>query len=480
MKASITWLLKSRMMGWGIAAVILAPVARADTAYTATGWVTSVSIPLIVCTNAAGQVLLRGNAHVAAVRSTDPRLIGNRLIFANASVQADGKAQVWGTAYQQVGTFDANTNFTPTAGLWEINYSGVMQSDYSLQLSLVGSGSGGAIDGQRIEETMTRQAAPGPIDPLVPYLYAGTIKPPPVDLTQVVDNFDDNLLTGWTLVGPGWSLPLIESNRQFTVRGRWPGIVTHQHADSYAWGWKDSNWSVANGRTVEWRVDLVAIREDATNAAAIVPGSNARQQVYLFYKGRDFVELAKWTGVGAAVFFFDHQTIKNTNVVLSLALTRTDPNLVLTARVLDKDNQEAVLYQRTVVDTPQADPTLTSTQFLALSGMALNIVPDVIGRPVTDGDRVWLAAWQYTDGNQPEAAVSYDNLETRTTEVPSTGIERAVRLNWPTTGLNYAAQWAPTPQGPWQPVPDQTIPGMNQMTVPASTAMQFFRLIQAP
>ena len=68
-------------------------------------------------------------------------------------------------------------------------------------------------------------------------------------------------------------------------------------------------------------------------------------------------------GQDLAVFFHEKAVIKNTNVVLSLALTRVNTNVVLTARVLDKDNQEAVLYQRSVVDTPQADPTLTSAEF---------------------------------------------------------------------------------------------------------------------
>jgi len=350
----------------------------------------------------------------------------------------------------------------------------------SLELSLVGSGAGGAVDGQRITETMTRGVATGPIDPAVPYLYTGTIKPAPVDIKQVVDNFDDNQVIGWTWQGPGLFLPLIESNYQFTVRGRWPGIVTHEHADSYAWGAKPTNWSVANGQTLEWRVDLVATSEGATNAAVLVPGSYARQQIYFFYKGRDFVELAKWVGSGAAVFFYDHQAIKNTNVVLSLALTRTDPNLVLTARVLDKDNQETVLYQRSFVDTPQADPTLTSAELLALSGMNLTILPDIADAPITYGDRVYLGIWQYTDGTQPEADVTYDNLQMRTTEIPTLSIERAVRVIFPATGLNYAAEWAPTLDGPWQPVPDQTIPGMNQMTLPASSVTQFIRVVQRP
>jgi hypothetical protein len=52
-----------------------------------------------------------------------------------------------------------------------------------------------------------------------------------------------------------------------------------------------------------------------------------------------------------------------------------------------------------------------------------------------------------------------------------------VRLSWPASAtLNYAIEGAPTVQGPWLPVQDTAVPGMNQMTAPASELMQFFRL----
>jgi len=62
-----------------------------------------------------------------------------------------------------------------------MNWRGAMQTNYSMQLSIAGYGVGGAIDGLQIEETMTRAAASGPIDPKVPYLYTGTIKPAPLN-----------------------------------------------------------------------------------------------------------------------------------------------------------------------------------------------------------------------------------------------------------------------------------------------------------
>jgi len=54
-------------------------------------------------------------------------------------------------------------------------------------------------------------------------------------------------------------------------------------------------------------------------------------------------------------------------------------------------------------------------------------------------------------------------------------------LRWPASGtINYAIEGAPTLQGPWMPVQDTAVPGMNQMTVPANDIMGFFRLRQAP
>lgn len=299
-----------------------------------------------------------------------------------------------------------------------------------------------------------------------------------------MDDFDDDESTGWTWGGSGTKFPLLESNHQFTVRGQWPGLVTHGHNDTWDWPYLAKEWSLENNRTLECRVDLVSMSESATNGAGFILSNGAGNRTYEILKGHDFIEAGKWVGGdfgGLAVLFQEQVAIKNRNVVLSLALTRVDPNVTLTVRVLDKDNREAVLYQRSVVDTPQADPTLTSGELLAMSGMNLTVFPDDIEPPLTSGAAIALSAWQYTDGNQPELEVTYDNLELRSSPTPPVGIERTVRLSWPASStINYAVQGAPTPQGPWLPVHDQTIPAFQAMTVPASSPAQFFRLVQAP
>jgi hypothetical protein len=87
--------------------------------------------------------------------------------------------------------------------------------------------------------------------------------------------------------------------------------------------------------------------------------------------------------------------------------------------VLDKDNQNAVLYERTVVDTPQVDRSLSSAELLAASGMNLACGPDVSGAPCTSGDNIGLASWQYSDGTKLAAEVTYDNFEQWTYQIPT-------------------------------------------------------------
>lgn len=456
--------------------------------YTSTGWVSGVPVLPITSTNGNDQILLRANVHTVRVISSDPRLTGQRTVFANGAYQADGSALIYGTAYQEVGTFDAANLFTPTGGLWEISFRGVMQTNYSLQLNFEGAGIGGSVDGLRIEETMTRAAASGPIDPTIPYLYTGTISPPPADPGTVLDNFDTLPLHGWTAVGPGQNT-LLPANGQLTVRGYWPAVSTVHIEDTYAWAQLNQAWSLAQQQTTEWRVDLVGMNEHA-DMAGLATGNTTANTCYLFYKWRDFVGIAKWVGNHIAIFSFERAAIKNSDVTLVLALTRADPDLLITARLLDKDNHQAVLHQLSVVDSPAADSTLTTAEVAELSGMWLALGPDVSGLPYKSGNVLFLESWQYNDGTRPAAEVTYDNLEQRvlmqTAETdPMIAIERSVRLTWMSTyGMNYAVECAPTPLGPWSmlslPVTDSEVQGMKQVTVPPKQEALFFRLVQVP
>ncbi len=461
-------------------ALLLPTAASAETPFTATGWDTAVPVPGILCTNGSGQVNLKGNVHVQRMQADDARVTGRWQFEMDVAYQADGTALLSGTACAEVGTWDAaGTDFTRTGGVWNLNWRGVAQADNSGQVHMVGYGLGGTIDGLRMEATATR-AAGSSFDPTIPLLSSGTIRPAPVETTVVVDDFTNKTAARWNWGGTGTHYPLIETNRQFTVRGNWPGVVTHALEDTAVWPYSSMNWNVANNGSLECRVDLVSMSQNATNAAALMLWSDAALGGYGIFKGPDFVEVGKLLVRDLAYFSHEHAAIKNTNVVLCLALTRVDPNVVVTARVLDKDNQEAVLYQRSIVDTPKADPTLTSAELRALSGMNLTAFTDS-APPLTSGDKIVLWGFQYTDGHQPEVDVTYANLKLRTSEIPALGIERTVRLSWPASAtINYSVEGAPTLLGPWLAVQEPAILGMQQMTVPLSGPAQFFRLREAP
>jgi hypothetical protein len=182
----------------GLITLLLATGAlRADTPYTGTGQILGTPVPGLVITNGADQVLVRGQVQTLRVDSSDPRLTTRRTLWGDGYYRADGTAWVYGTAYLEVGSW-AETNFTPSGGFWEVNWQGVMGLDASLQLTLADYGSGGAIDGLRLEETLTR--GPGVT---APTQHAGTIKPAPVTTTQVVDNFDDGKVMGWEYLAHG-------------------------------------------------------------------------------------------------------------------------------------------------------------------------------------------------------------------------------------------------------------------------------------
>lgn len=463
---------------------LLATIANAQTtSFTATGQVNGVPTPGVMATNAAGQVLSRGLVHTWAIQSSDPRLTGQVLNIGDADFNADGSANCVGSGYVQVGAW-VGTNFTPAAGVWQVAWRGLALSDNSLQLSFTGYGVGGAIEGLRLEGTATRTNAAALIDPKVPYALTGTIKPPPLNTTNVLDDFAGNQFT-WPYHGAGLgTFTGIQANQQLTIRGYWPSIQTQNPADTSAYAWPGHAWAVPNGQTLEVRVDLVSLNAAATSA--MLGLYHADGQGYGFAKASGWIGI--WKQQQPSVTFFSAEKVAtpNTNLVLSLALTPVDQNVVLTAKVLDKSNGGAVLYQRSIVDTPASDSSLTAADLAQIIGGEVwqGIVADSAGAPWTSGtsaDGPVLFVTQDSYGTNAPAEATFGHLELGTYEVPPVSIERAVRLSWPAPGgVNYNLEDAPTLNGPWLPVQDQMLPGVQTLTVPLTRPMQVFRLIPAP
>ena len=451
--------------------------AGAATSFTTTNWVAGVPVPGILCTNGLGQVYLKGNVHVHRVVSAEARIAGRLQAWMDLAYQTDGTAIFGGPAYAELGTWDAaGTNFTPSGGVWDLKYSGVAQADGSDQVHLVGYGIGGAIDGLRVELTATK--GPGaPFDPTVPYVSSGTIKPAPVTVTNGI------ALTGaasWPDVSLGTQGSITTSGGQMTMRAAWPGKSTVYPWDTIAWASPMVAWAVTTNHTLEARVDVVSVSDASANA--FIALYHVGGQGYWLQRGPDHVTLGKQASGGVSFFSGARVAARKTNEVLVLALTPSGNNVIVTGRVLDRDNSEAVICETSVLDTPSSDPSLTAAQVTSITGMnLLGIVPDPAGAPWTTGISPTLMMLQYTDGTLPAAGVTFAHFELRNYEIPPIGISRAVQVGWPCPAdVNYAVESAPTLQGPWLPVSIQVPPGMQQMTVPANGSSMFFRLRQAP
>jgi hypothetical protein len=138
-----------------------------------------------------------------------------------------------------------------------------------------------------------------------------------VTTNVVIDNFDDNQLTGWSSFGGYGQVELTETNQQFRVRGYWPEVHTIDLTDTESYGYLSRTWSVINGQTLESRVDLVGMNEHATGAGMAL-WNNISDAGYALIKGHDFIHLCKPSLSVAGIhgqFFHERVLIKNTNVV---------------------------------------------------------------------------------------------------------------------------------------------------------------------
>ncbi len=481
MKTILNQLLNGRITRWGFlpALVIAALSARAGNNYTGNGYVTKIPVPPVLCTAGSGQTLVRASVQTVCVQTDDPRTTGRRQMFLNAACQADGSHLIWGTGYQEVGTWNAAGEFTPTAGLWELSYRTVMPTDHCLNFKMVGVGYGGDIDGRRLEENVTRPAAADIIDPREFYLYAGTINPALLSKIEVICDFDALYPPSWERGAGAGQIAVGQANGQMNIRGYWPGIRTQTPMDTIAHVDPMHPWAVKQGQSLEARVDLASLKNPEAGAVlAVNYGTGAG---YWMMKRLDAVFLGKQNG-GITVFAADKRTTPNANVVLVLALTPEGNNVILTSRVLHKSSGK-VLYERSVVDTPGADPSIHSQQVTALLGQTMYVGDDRSGTPWTSGYSLSLGTFQCTDGTLPAAEATFDNFELRTYayEAPKLGIEPAMRLSWQApASVGWSVEGAPSTQGPWLPVQDSLAPGVQQVTVPTDEGMKFFRLRQAP
>ena len=174
-----------------------------------------------------------------------------------------------------------------------------------------------------------------------------------VNDTSVLDNFDDNLKTDWSdfTFQAGFGLP-VESSGQFRFELPPAGQAIFTASQK-----KSETFELKEGRTVEFRADVVQTGgKDSFAILAFIPSDNSPGSLAGYGLAKSTTDILITKGINK---YFVAESWpadgKNENITLSLRLTVRDGNVEINARILDKDQANKVIYDKTVIDTPAAD-----------------------------------------------------------------------------------------------------------------------------
>ncbi len=172
---------------------------------------------------------------------------------------------------------------------------------------------------------------------------------------RVLDNFDDNSKTDWTdfTFVPGFGLPTETGGQfRFDLPPAGQDIFTASQKTSEAFELKE-------GRTIEFRVDIVeSSGEEAFAVLAFIPNTGGNNPGTLGGYGlaKDPTDVLITKGVQKYFVADDGVTaeLKNEDITLVLTLTVEGGDVIISGKVIDRGDG-AILWERTVTDTPAAD-----------------------------------------------------------------------------------------------------------------------------
>src|ERR1041384_4437595 len=166
----------------------------------------------------------------------------------------------------------------------------------------------------------------------------------PIAKATLLDDFNDNVKTGWTdfSFGVGTST---EANGVLTF-----SIPDTLHTPIFAATTKNTvTYTLQDKRTIEFRVDPISGNsKDSFAILSFIPDSQQIQQLagYSLVKSPTDILIAK----GSGKYFYVGGGMKNDNVTMVLRLTGSGTSVIINAQILDKDNNNAVIFDQTVVD----------------------------------------------------------------------------------------------------------------------------------
>jgi hypothetical protein len=177
-----------------------------------------------------------------------------------------------------------------------------------------------------------------------------------VDDTAILDDFNDNTKSAWTdfTFVPGVGIPAEQNGRfAFAI----PGAVGQS---IFSASTKTSRgFDLVEGERIAFSVDVISGgAKDSFAVLSFIPtssGGPGQLKGYSLAKSTTDVLMVKGINqyfvadAGAAA------NLKQDNITLVLSLTVKNGSVILEAEVLDKDDNNKVIWDRTVVDTPAAD-----------------------------------------------------------------------------------------------------------------------------
>ncbi|HEY6227998.1 MAG TPA: hypothetical protein VI282_12815, partial [Verrucomicrobiae bacterium] len=182
-------------------------------------------------------------------------------------------------------------------------------------------------------------------------LIASVFFATPATKATVVDDFNDNVKTAWTDFSFG-----VGSSTE--VGGQFKFAIPAAGQPIFAASTKTSDtYTLADGKTIELRVDLVSGNsKDSFAILSWIPTSQSVSSLsgYSIAKSPTDILISK----GINKYFHNENptpAIKNDNVTLVLILTQKGSDVYITGKVLDKDANNAVIFEKTYIDTPNAD-----------------------------------------------------------------------------------------------------------------------------
>ncbi len=171
--------------------------------------------------------------------------------------------------------------------------------------------------------------------------------------TAVLDDFNAAERQGWTDSNP-INLPLPggqQAGGQFTF-----GLPALGQAYFVASTKTTKTYELAEGTRHEFRVDLVGAQgPDSYAVLAFIPTATGANTLAGYGIAKSETDILITKGIGNYFIDDDTEPRKNSNMALVLSLLTRGGNVYITGQVLDKDDGEAVIWERTFVDTSAAD-----------------------------------------------------------------------------------------------------------------------------